>query len=124
MSTADAIVTMLVPSPFRIGTSLCPRCFRCVSNVCPNSLHMHAMYVPLNAYSQATQDARMVHAHLTQTTTHGLRTVHASATIPARHWILHFRVMPLQFSVLRRSTGMSILCGWITDRTLYPYTKT
>ena len=121
MTTADAILTMHVPSLVRLRISLCPRCFRCVSSFCPNSLHMHAMYVPLNAYSQATQGARMVHAHLTQTTTHGLRTVHASATIPARHWILHFRVMPVQFSVLGRSTGASILCGWITDRTLYPY---
>ena len=121
MTTADAIVIMLVRSLVRIGISLCPRCFRCVSDFCPNSLHAHAMHVPLNAYSQATQGTRMVHVHVTQTITHGIRTVPASVIVPTRHWFLHFRAVAIQFSVLRRSTGMSILCGWITDRTLDPY---
>ena len=118
MTTDDTI--MLVPSFVRIGTSLCPRCFRCVSNSCPNSFHTHAMHVPLNAYSQATQGTRMVHAHLMQTITHGIRTVRASANLQARHWILRFRAVAVERTVLGRRTVMSNLCGWITDRTLYP----
>jgi len=105
MTTADAIVTMLVPSPFRIGTSLCPRCFRCVSSSCPNSLHMHAMYVPLNAYSQATQGARMVHAHLTQTITQRIRTFRALATVPATHSIRDFRATETPLIVHKPAWG-------------------
>ena len=105
MTTADAILTMHVPSLVRLRISLCPRCFRGISSFCPNSLHMHAMYVPLNAYSQATQGARMVHAHLTQTTTHGLRTVHASSTVPATHSIRDFRATETPLIVHKPAWG-------------------
>ena len=123
MTTADGILTMHVPSLVRLRISLCPRCFRCVSSFCPNSLHTHAMYVPLNAYSQATQGARMVHVH-----------VHADDHARVTHCphIGHRtgKAFDPRFPSHGNSThcaqtcmGFPFLCGRVTDRTLYPYAQ-
>ncbi len=111
-------------------TISCPNWNQPVSAMFPPSFQFLSELFTRACHAWTTQciltghtSARMVHAHLTQTITHGLRTDHASAIVPTARWILHFRVMAVQFSVLRRSTGMSILCGWIADRTLYPYAK-
>jgi len=91
--------TISLPNWNQPVSAMFPLCFQFLSELFTRACHACTTHCTFTGHT----GARTVHVHLTQTTTHGLRTV--------------------QFSVLRRSTGMTILCGWIADRTLYPYAK-
>jgi hypothetical protein len=77
---------------------------------------------------RSTKEVHTCHAEYTDTPRSRSRLGHALSTHQpsidhhtASHWIPNFRAVATQPNVHRMSTGKPTLCGWVTDRTLYPF---